>query len=82
VGLETQNGDVLLKELSDKFEITTSSYDSLQKQLDITLQLPSNDSGPVLAYLSSKANINSFVERVPSANEIFIQTIQNKNGYE
>ena len=82
VGLETHNGNVLLKELSDKFEINSSAYDALQNQLDITLQLPSNDSGSVLTYLSSKANINNFVERVPSANEIFIKTIQNKNGHE
>ncbi len=82
VGLETQNGDALLKELSEKFEITSSAYDSLLKQLDVTLQLPTNESAHLLAYLSSKANINNFVETVPSANEIFIQTVQNKNGRE
>ena len=82
IGLETQNGDVLLKELSDKFEITSSAYDTLQKQLDITLQLPSADSGTILTYLASKANVNSFVETVPSANEIFIRTVQNKNRHE
>ncbi len=82
VGLETQNGATLLKELSEKFEITASAYDDLQKQLDFTLQLPSNDSGHLLTYLSSKANINNFVETVPSANEIFIRTVQNKNDNE
>ncbi len=82
IGLETHNGDALLKELSEKFDITTSAYDALQKQLDLTLQLPSNDSGPLLAYLTSKANVNNFIETVPSANEIFIRAVQNKNGYE
>lgn len=81
VGLETPNGEGLLKELSDKFEITGSAYDVLQRQLDITLQLPSNDSSDLLTYLSTKGNINSFVETVPSANEIFIRTVQNKNGH-
>ena len=82
VGLETQNGDALLKELSEKFEITSSAYDALLKQLDVTLKLPTNESAPLLTYLSSKANINNFVETVPSASEIFIQTVQNKNGLE
>lgn len=82
VGLETPNGDALLKELSEKFEITSSAYDSLQKQLDVTLQLPSSESAQLLIFLSTKANINNFVETVPSANEIFIQTVQNKNGRE
>lgn len=82
IGLETRNGDGLLKELSDKFEITASAYDALQQQLEITLQLPTSDSGALIRYLSGKANINSFVEKVPSANEIFIQTVQSKNGHE
>jgi len=36
----------------------------------------------VLAYLSSKANINQFVETIPSANEIFIKTVQTKDANE
>lgn len=82
VGLETPNGAALLAEISDKFDIKTSEYDEFQKQLDLTLQLPTNDSAHLLNYLSNKANINNFVEKVPSANEIFIQTVQNKNGHE
>lgn len=81
VGLETQHGEVLLQELSEKFDITSSAYDALQQQLDVTLQLPSNESAPFLNYLSTKGNINNFVETVPSANEIFIRTVQNKNGH-
>lgn len=79
VGLETQNGGVLLDELSTKFEIKSSDFNPAEKQLDFTVQLPTNDSGPMLAYLAGKANVNNFVERVPSANEIFIQTVQNKD---
>ena len=82
VGLETPNGAALLTEISEKFDVKTSEYDEFQKQLDLTLQLPTNDSAHLLNYLSNKANINNFVEKVPSANEIFIQTVQNKNGHE
>lgn len=81
VGLETANGEVLLKELSEKFEISASTYDALGQQLDFTLQLPSTDSSELLTYLSSKANVNNFVETVPSANDIFIRTVQSKNGH-
>lgn len=82
IGLETPNGAALLTELTDKFDLKTSKYDEVEKQLDLTVQLPTSDSAHLLNYLSSKANINNFVERVPSANEIFIQTVQNKNRYE
>lgn len=81
VGLETPNGETLLKELSEKFEIMASAYDTNQQQLNFTLQLPSNESSELLTYLSARANVNSFIETVPSANEIFIRTVQSKNGH-
>ncbi|HET8737454.1 MAG TPA: DUF4162 domain-containing protein, partial [Pricia sp.] len=43
---------------------------------------PTNDSGSVLNYLSSKANVNHFVETIPSANDIFIQTVKSKGVHE
>ncbi|WP_289063224.1 ATP-binding cassette domain-containing protein [uncultured Zobellia sp.] len=79
VGLQTQHADMLLKELTDKFTINTSQFDAEENQLDLTLQLPTNDSREVLTYLSSKANINHFVETIPSTSEIFIQTVQSKS---
>ncbi|NND79633.1 MAG: ABC transporter ATP-binding protein [Maribacter sp.] len=82
VGLEVQNAEVLLKELSDKFHLTSSEINSLENQLDITVQLPTNDSSEMLAYLANKANINQFIETIPSANEIFIQTVQSKDANE
>jgi len=82
VGLETKKGESLLKELSDRFQLTWSEFDPLENQLDFTVQLPTNDSGEMLAFLAAKANVNQFVETVPSANEIFIQTVQNKDANE
>lgn len=82
VGLATDNGTVLLQELQEKFQITSAEYDSVEKQLDFKVQLPSNDSRDVLAYLSGKANINQFIEKVPSANEIFIRTVQDNDAHE
>jgi ABC-2 type transport system ATP-binding protein len=82
VGLEVEQGDALLRELKDKFQINASEFNPEEKQLDFKVQLPSNDSSEVLAYLSGKANINQFVETIPSANDIFIQTVQSKDAHE
>ncbi|PCJ98422.1 MAG: ABC transporter ATP-binding protein [Flavobacteriaceae bacterium] len=79
VGLQVENGEALLKELMDKFKITIPNFHEEEKQLDFNIQLPSPKTGELLTYLSSKANINHFKETVPSANDIFIQTVQNKN---
>ncbi|CAZ96972.1 ATP-binding cassette domain-containing protein [Zobellia galactanivorans] len=80
VGLQTEQAEVLLQELGDKFTINASQIDLEENQLDLTLQLPTNDSRELLTYLSTKANINHFVETIPSTSEIFIQTVQSKGG--
>lgn len=82
VGLETNNPDAFLRELSDKFHITGSKTSPQENQLDFTVQLPSNDSREMLAFLTKKGNINQFLETIPSANEIFIKTVQNKDADE
>jgi ABC-2 type transport system ATP-binding protein len=82
VGLELENGENLLNLISDKFDITESTYDVRKKQLDFTVQLPSDDTRNFLSILSAEASINNFVETIPTANEIFIQTVQNKNTHE
>lgn len=79
VGLEAEQGEIILKELSDRFQIMSSQYTASEKQLDFTIQLPSQDSRNILAHLSTKGNINHFVETIPSASEIFIETVRNKN---
>lgn len=80
VGLEVEKGEALLQDLQDKFQITYASFNPTENQLDFKVQLPSSDSSDVLAYLSDRANINQFVETVPSANEIFIRTVQTKDA--
>ncbi|WP_405410065.1 ABC transporter ATP-binding protein [Maribacter sp. Asnod1-A12] len=79
IGVETNNQEALLLEMKDKFQIVTQDYDSLDNQLNLRIQLPSNQSGEILSFLGSRANVNGFIETIPSANDIFIKTIQNKN---
>ncbi|MGB5556360.1 MAG: ATP-binding cassette domain-containing protein [Flavobacteriaceae bacterium] len=80
VGLRADDVKILVQELSEKFEISATSYNSEEKQLDFTVQLPSAESSNLLSYLSNKGNINRFLETVPSANEIFIRTVKSKGG--
>jgi ABC-2 type transport system ATP-binding protein len=81
VGVNLDNPDLLLASLKEKYQILSSSYDTLENQLDFSIQLPNNNSGELLSFLGSNANVNNFVETIPSANDIFIRTIQNK-GFE
>ncbi|MGB3149140.1 MAG: ATP-binding cassette domain-containing protein [Maribacter sp.] len=81
VGLEPKDPKTLLNELKDRFQVLSSEYDIQQKQMDFSIQLDSNDSGALLTYLNSKALVNSFMETIPSANEIFIRTVQSKGVF-
>ena len=82
VGLELENGENFLELISDKFDISHSQYDMNRKQLDFTVQLPTDDTRSFLAFLSSESIINNFVETIPTVNDIFIQTVQRKNDHE
>ncbi len=82
VGVETPSGDALLKELSEKFDLKNTAFKSISNQLDFTVQLPSGDSKGFLGYLADKATITKFIEKIPSANEIFIGTVKTKDAHE
>ncbi|MGB2758320.1 MULTISPECIES: ABC transporter ATP-binding protein [Maribacter] len=79
IGLETDNQQSLLNEMEGKFQILSQEYDRIENQLNLSVQLPSNESREILSFLSSRGNVNGFIETIPSANDIFIKTIQNKN---
>jgi ABC-2 type transport system ATP-binding protein len=80
VGVTTEAPELLLGELKERYQVLSSSFDSREKQLDFSIQLPNENSTSLLGFLGSKSNVNSFVEAIPSTNDIFIRTIQNK-GY-
>ena len=79
VGLEVEHGESLLQELSDQFLVTEAAFDHKEKQLDFQVQLSGEDSGAFLTHVSSKASVYKFIETIPSASDIFIQTVQTKS---
>ncbi len=82
VGVQVANADALLNPMKEKFQISHSTYHKDEELLNFKIQLPSNDTSDFLTYLSDKTIVNQFVEQVPSANEIFIRTVQDKDAHE
>ncbi|MBT8280513.1 MAG: ATP-binding cassette domain-containing protein [Muriicola sp.] len=82
VGMAVQRGEEFLKELSEHFQITSSSFDPVAAELEFQIQLPSDDTRSLLNQLSSKGTIYNFIETVPTANDIFIKTVQSKSAHE
>lgn len=80
VGLVAEDLKVLEAELSQKFKITPAVFKSLNNDLKLNIKLSSGEtSNGLLNYLSTKSQINHFVELVPTANDIFIQAINNNS---
>ena len=76
VGLKTDQKDDLLLDLKEKFEIATATFKSLEDDLKLNIKLLNNEtSTDLIRYLNSKAIINHYVEVIPSANDIFIQAV-------
>ncbi|MFT4851407.1 MAG: ABC-2 type transport system ATP-binding protein [Sediminicola sp.] len=78
VGLLTENKIEVSKAIQDKFEVFPTSFKSINDELQYKIKLPSNSSpNDLVGYLTSKGQLNHFVEVIPSANDIFIETVQN-----
>ncbi len=76
VGLEAKDPENLRKELETKFKISDTDFKSINDDLKLQIQInPDSTSNELLIYLTSQAQVNHFVEVVPSVNEIFIKTV-------
>ena len=78
VGLQTKNIDELTKIIKEKFEVLPATFKSLNDDLKLNIKLNGKgSSNDLLSFLTSKAEVHHFVEVIPSANDIFIQTVKN-----
>ncbi|MEC3965094.1 ATP-binding cassette domain-containing protein [Flagellimonas halotolerans] len=81
VGVQMEkDAEAFMRSLGQKFNILSSEIDALENQIHFKVQLPSSHTGDILAELSKVSNINRFEETIPSANDIFIQTVNNKDN--
>ena len=80
VGLSSSNKSLLQTELKAKFQVSPASFKSLEDDLKLNIKLSGNDtSSDLIRYLNSMASITHYKEVIPSASDIFIQTV-NRNS--
>jgi ABC-2 type transport system ATP-binding protein len=78
VGLVTNNEAQLTKTIQDKFTTSPAIYKSLTSDLKLNIKLKENESSnELLTYLTSIGQVNHFNELIPTASDIFIQTVKN-----
>lgn len=78
VGIKAVDGPNLQKELSEKFQVTPANFKTLDNELKLNIKLSEGESpNDLLGFLTTKGEVSHFVERIPSVNDIFIQTVKN-----
>ena len=77
IGLITENKTQVISQLKEKFDLEPAHFKSINDTLKYKIKLPQDtSSNDLVSYLTSKGELNHFVEVIPTANGIFIETIQ------
>jgi ABC-2 type transport system ATP-binding protein len=77
VGLHTENPKETEAVLKEHFHVSPPDFHLLNDELRLLIQLKENSSpNDLLNFLTTRGQVQHFVEVIPSANDIFIQAIQ------
>ncbi|KAF2519460.1 ATP-binding cassette domain-containing protein [Flavobacterium salilacus subsp. salilacus] len=79
VGIAPYNFQGLLADINTKYKTQQADFKTLDDELKLEVSLPQGGtSRDLLNYLMQHGNITHFVEKIPSVNDIFIQTVSQK----
>ena len=78
IGLQSDNKDAVISAIKEQFEVLPATFKNLHDDIKLNVKIdPKTSSNELLSFLTSKAEVHHFVEVIPSANDIFIQTVKN-----
>ena len=75
VGIITNNIQGLMLQLTHKFTLNQTNFKSLNDDLKLEVHLGQYNSNELLSILTQFGQVTHFVEKIPSVNDIFIQTV-------
>jgi ABC-2 type transport system ATP-binding protein len=76
VGLLTKNKDAVSAALKENFEISPANFKSINDELKYRVKIPqTHTANDLVSFLISHGQLNHFAEVIPSANDIFIETV-------
>jgi len=78
VGLQAPNPDTVMTAIKEQFEVLPATFKNIYDDVKLNVKIPTEASpNDLLSFLTSQAEVHHFVEVVPTANDIFIQTVKN-----
>ncbi len=75
VGIMTENVEILMYDLTHKFKVEQTNFKSMNNDLKFNIQLGEHHSNDLLNVVLKNGQVTHFVEKIPSVNDIFIQTV-------
>jgi ABC-2 type transport system ATP-binding protein len=78
VGILTDNVEGLMYDITQKFTLTPAQFKSLNNELKLEVQLGTASPNELLHILTQRGQVTHFMEKIPSVNDIFIQTVTSK----
>jgi ABC-2 type transport system ATP-binding protein len=78
VGILSDNIEGLMYDLSQKFTVSQTDFKSLNDELKLQVNLGSAAPNELLQTLVQRGQVTHFMEKIPSVNDIFIQTVSEK----
>lgn len=77
IGIISPNVEGLMYDLTKKFKVSTTHFKSLNDDVKLEVQLGEHHANELLSVLTQNGQVTHFVEKIPSVNDIFIQTVSN-----
>jgi len=78
VGILSDNIEGLMYDLSQKFTLSQTDFKSLNDEIKLEINLGNATPNDLLSTLVQRGQVTHFVEKIPSMNDIFIQTVSQK----
>lgn len=79
IGIAADEQKQLLSDLSSRYNAVPAGFKTLDNELKLQVSLPQGTPArELLNYLLQKGDVTYFVEKIPSVNDIFIQTVSKK----
>ena len=75
VGILTDNVEGLMYTLTQKFTVGPATFKSLNNELKLEIQLGNASPNELLHLLTQCGQVTHFMEKIPTVNDIFIQTV-------
>lgn len=75
VGIFTENIEGLMYDLSQGFKVENGDFKSIHDDLKLNIKLDSKTSNDLLEILLKRGQVTHFSEKIPNANDIFIQSV-------